>query len=241
MVFTYTQDGGFAMSLVFSFLSPAEAIQSVLRVPSFELNVTMESDFFVFGLSGATETRLPESFYLREGAALPENINLHVAHDFAQNWGLPFEVPLSDNPVQVPGRKVIRELGKLRNMCQFAVEWFESGKTLTPSREILAWANAALDAWKPRLGISVSGGVENGPSVTVAGLVAMQWAGDIDAEREMRLCEFCGARFTLQRGRSLSGKHRTTTATRFCSHSCANRQGNQRRRNQAEEGRGSID
>jgi hypothetical protein len=201
----------------------------------------MESDFFVFGLSGATETRLPESFYLREGAALPENINLHVAHDFAQNWGLPFEVPLSDNPVQVPGRKVIRELGKLRNMCQFAVEWFESGKTLTPSREILAWANAALDAWKPRLGISVSGGVENGPSVTVAGLVAMQWAGDIDAEREMRLCEFCGARFTLQRGRSLSGKHRTTTATRFCSHSCANRQGNQRRRNQAEEGRGSID
>jgi len=241
MVFAYTQDGGFSMSLVFSFLSPAEAIQSVLRVPSVEYGITLESDFFLLGRSGTTETRLPESFYLREGADLPERINLHVAHDFAQKWGLPFEVPPSDNPVQVPGRNVIRELGKLRDMCQFAAEWFESGKTLTPDREILAWANAALDAWKPRLEISVSGEVDNGLSGTVAGLVAMQWAGDIDAEREMRLCEFCGARFTLQRGRSLSGKHRTTTATRFCSHSCANRQGNQRRRDQAEEGRGSID
>lgn len=203
-----------------------------LSVPKVTAVAQLERDLFQFDKRETKITKLPENFYLRTAADLPPQLSFEDTLEFLLTWGPPFSLSAVAYNTGVDWRRIAAGIAKLGQIARFAIDWFESEKSIVPEPRFAKEIETALASLQPR--IRVSGAGENWHS-NVTALAVAEWAEDIRAGRVLRECDFCGERFTKQRGRSVSGRYRTTTQTRFCSHSCANRKGNQRRTIQRKE------
>lgn len=214
--------------ITFEFLNSQRAAESLVPVPSFQLVTTLEGDWFEIDYEGMTSERLPENFYLQEAANLSPKAGIDEVFRFVQRWGRPAKADFGRGRIVVPTSQVKRELATLAQFGRFATDWFESEKQLLPPDPLLRLIERSLAVFHPRLDV---GGSRNTYASAFSVSVA-QWADDAVNQRLLRVCDFCGQRFTKQRGRSTSGRYRTDEQTKFCSHSCANRAGNRRRRTQ---------
>ena len=214
--------------ITFEFLNAQRAAESLVALPTIQLVATLDGDWFELDYQKMTSKPLPENFYLQEAANFSPNAGVDGAIHFVESWGRPAKAALRGEKSRVSRSSLMDELATLAQFGRFATDWFESDGQLMPPDGVFKQIEESLAAFQPRL--NVGGSQDNFPSpfdVSVA-----QWADDVSSERSLKVCDFCGKRFTKQRGRSTSGRYRTDDQTKFCSHSCANRAGNRRRRNQ---------
>lgn len=214
--------------ITFEFLNSQRAAESLVPVPSIQLVTTLEGDWFELDYQELTSERLPENFYLQEAANFSPKAGIDEVLQFVQRWGRPAEADFERKRMAVPASQMKKEVAALAQFGRFATDWFESEKQLLPSHSLLKLIEKSLAAFHPRLDV---GGSRNTYASSLNVSVA-QWADDTVNQRLLRVCDFCGQRFTKQRGRSTSGRYRVDNQTKFCSHSCANRAGNRRRRTQ---------
>lgn len=230
----YTQTGE-VVSIEFEFLSGLEATNLELVVPNASLRSVSGGRVFEFNAQSLLSKQLPESFYLQECANLPPKLSPESSLRFLQEWGPPFSLSATEGRTQLGLQEVQVSLTILRSFGVFAVDWFESNRSIVPSGQLQQAIQEQLATLQPWL---VVGGAENDRiGVNVFGLAIAQWADDVIAGRLPKICGFCQKRFTKARGRSNSGRYRTSSETKFCSHSCSNREGNRRRRIQRKEDR----
>ena len=214
--------------ITFEFLNAQRAAESLVALPTIQLVATLDGDWFELDYQKMTPKPLPENFYLQEAANFSPKAGVDGAVHFVESWGRPAKGALRGEKSRVSRSSLMDELATLAQFGRFATDWFESDGQLMPPDSVFKQIEESLSAFHPRL--NVGGSEDNFPSpldVSVA-----QWADDVLSERSVKVCDFCGKRFTKQRGRSTSGRYRTDDQTKFCSHSCANRAGNRRRRNQ---------
>lgn len=214
--------------ITFEFLNSQRAAESLVAVPSIQLVTTLEGDWFEIDYQEMTSKRLPENFYLQEAASISPKAGIDEVFRFVQLWGRPAKAEFGRGKILVPATQMKMEVATLAQFGRFATDWFESEKQLLPSDNLFRLIEKGLAVFHPRLDVGGSRNTYASPfSVSVA-----QWADDAMHQRLLRVCDFCRQRFTKQRGRSTSGRYRTDEQTKFCSHSCANRAGNRRRRNE---------
>lgn len=214
--------------ITFEFLNSQTAAESLLKVPIVQLIATLERDWFELDYREMTPRALPENFYLQEAASIRPKPDEEETLGFVETWGRPIKAASNDQKITVSTTALKREVALLGQFGRFATEWFESDKQISLPASLLKLVERSLAVFHPRLHV---GGSRN----NFAGLFDIsvaQWADDALNERSLKVCTFCGQRFTKQRGRSNSGRYRTDEQTKFCSHSCANREGNRRRRNE---------
>lgn len=212
--------------IYFEFRTSQGASQTLLEIPKVQLVAGLEDDFFELDFDEAKKKLLPENFYLQEAAILPQRPSIDFVSEFISHWGMPTHEPSRGMKVRVKAQTLSREVSSLGQLGRFANGWFESETQLAPPDRLLRLMERCLSAFGPR--VNVSGAADN-----VAGVLEVcvaQWADDVINGRNLKICEFCGKRFTKQRGRSTSGRYRMDGQTKFCSHSCSNRAGNRRRR-----------
>jgi hypothetical protein len=212
--------------ITFEFFTPKSAANTPLTVPSVELLSTAEGDFFELDYRNSTTRTLPENFYLQEAPDLRPEPSVDTALEFLRCWGHPTTGVAHQSRVRVNATDLGGALSTVGQFGRFATDWFEADKQLPVPSSLHKVVEEALTDFRPRLRVGGSG--DSG--VAPLALAVAQWADDVVNDRSLRVCDFCGGRFTKQRGRSTSGRYRLDDRTRFCSHSCSNREGNRRRR-----------